>query len=197
MEDSTAERQPKILVFAASNRIDSLNRKLARAAESALRLEGAATTYIELRDYPLPLYDGDLEEEEGLPLAAVQLRSVIRDHDLLAIASPEFNGSFSPLLKNAIDWASRPEPGERHLEAFRGKLAALMSASPGAGGGRRGLRHLRELFEMIGVRVLPSELVIGRASSAFNSEGGFVRDADQQALNVWAREVVQAGSGSH
>lgn len=123
--------EPRILVFAGSSRVDSSNRKLARAAAPALRKEGGKITYIGLKDYPMPLYDVDFEASEGLPPAARALQRLPRDHDAFAIASPEYNGSFSPLVKNVVDWVSRPDAGERPLAAFHGKVAGLMSASPG------------------------------------------------------------------
>ncbi|HYW45866.1 MAG TPA: NAD(P)H-dependent oxidoreductase [Bryobacteraceae bacterium] len=173
---------PRILVFAASNRADSYNRKLALAAAAALAGSGAEVTFADLRDYPMPLYDGDLETAEGMPQNAKAFKELVRRHDALVIASPEYNGSFSALLKNTVDWVSRPEPGEPPLAAFRGKTAALLSASPGPGGGQRGLRHLRELLEMIGVKVLPAQVAIPRATAAFDAEGKLARAEDAAAL---------------
>src|SRR5438270_7211457 len=139
--------KPKILSFAGSTRQDSLHRRLALEAAHALQAAGAEVTFADLRDYQMPLYDGDLESAQGLPAAAKAFKELLRQHDGLVIASPEYNGSFTALLKNAIDWSSRPEAGEPPLAAFRGKQAAILSASPGPGGGSRGLRHLRELLE--------------------------------------------------
>src|SRR5438552_11682893 len=139
--------KPKILTFAGSIRHGSLHRNLAIEAAEALRAAGAEATFADLADYPMPLYDGDIEAAQGLPPAAKAFKELLRQHDALAIASPEYNGSFTALLKNAIDWISRPEAGEPALAVFRGKLAAIMSASPGPGGGRRSLRQLRELLE--------------------------------------------------
>lgn len=174
----------KTLVFAGSTRSDSLNRKLARAAADEFRRRGHEVTLADLRDFAMPLYDGDLETLSGLPEAAIAFRKLLRDHDLLVIASPEYNGSFPALVKNVIDWASRPGPGERPAALFRGKAAALLAASPGPGGGRRGLRHLRELLQMIGVNVLPVEVEVALPSalSAFDAGDRLVRPADIQAL---------------
>jgi chromate reductase, NAD(P)H dehydrogenase (quinone) len=173
---------PKILVFAGSTRRDSLNRKLARLAADALVKAGAEVTLADLGDYPMPLYDGDLEAAGGLPAPAMAFKELLRAHDGFAIASPEYNGSFPALLKNVIDWASRPEPGERPAAVFRSKTAALLSTSPGPGGGRRGLRHLRELLEMIGVAVVPGEVAIPRGGEAFDGEGRLVRLEDAAAV---------------
>ncbi len=187
-----SDGSPRILVFAGSTRADSLNRKLARATAEALQRTGLQTTLADLRDYPMPIYDGDLELAEGLPPHAKAFKELLRSHDAFVIASPEYNGSFPALVKNAIDWASRPEPGEKHLATFRGKTAALLSASPGPGGGQRGLRHLRELLEMIGVTVLSTQVTVPRAIEAFDSDGRLVRTADIDAVSRLASDVGQA-----
>jgi chromate reductase len=173
---------PKVLVFAGSTRTGSLHRKLALAAASDLRARGLDVALADLRDYPMPLYDGDLETESGVPENARAFRKLLNQHDVFVIASPEYNGSFPALLKNVIDWTSRPIPGEPPSAVFRGKTAALLSASPGPGGGSRGLRHLRELLQMIGVEVLPVDVTIPRALSAFDEEGRLTRPADIAAV---------------
>ena len=182
----------KILVFAGSTRADSYNRKLAQAAAAALRTSGVDVSYADLKDYPMPLYEGDVEAAQGLPERAKAFKRLLLTHDAFVIASPEYNGSFPALLKNVIDWTSRPEPGEKPLTAFRGKTAALLSASPGQGGGQRGLRHLRELLEMIGVGVIPAQLAIPRAFEAFDAEGALVRAEDRNALARMASDLVLA-----
>ncbi|MCE9518722.1 MAG: NAD(P)H-dependent oxidoreductase, partial [Verrucomicrobia bacterium] len=131
--------KPKILAFAGSTRAGSFNKKLIRIAADAARAAGAEVTLIDLRDYPLPLFDGDLEDENGLPENAKKLKALMRESDGFLISSPEYNSSITAVLKNAIDWASRQETDdEPSLVAFRGKAAVLMSASPGALGGLRG-----------------------------------------------------------
>lgn len=184
--------KPRIVVFAGSTRTDSLNRKLAVAAAAELQRAGADVTVADLRDYPMPLYDGDLETTQGLPAGARAFKQLLRAQDGMVIASPEYNGSFSALLKNAIDWISRPEPGEPRMVAFRGKTAALLSASPGPGGGARGLRHLRELLEMIGVKVVPSQVTLARAMEAFDAEGHLVRPEDREAVRGTIEELLEA-----
>ena len=189
---------PRVLVFAGSARGDSLNRKLAGAAAESLRAAGLAVTFADLRDYPMPLYDGDLEAARGMPERAKAFKELVREHDTLAIASPEYNGSFPALLKNVIDWTSRPEPGEPHLAVFRGKTAVLMSISPGSGGGRRGLRHLRELLEMVGVTVIAEQLTVPGGAAAWDGQGKLrpehARALDQIAAGL--AQVVRKPAGS-
>jgi chromate reductase, NAD(P)H dehydrogenase (quinone) len=184
--------KPRVLVFAGSTRRGSLNRKLARAAAAALERQGLEVTLADLRDYPMPIYDGDLEASAGMPEAARAFKNLMRANDAMVIASPEYNGSFAALLKNAIDWATRPEPGEPPLAAFQAKKAAILSASPGPRGGQRGLRHLRELLEMLHVETLPTQLTLGRAAEAFDAEGRLVRAEDRAALDRLAEELARA-----
>ena len=162
---------PRILVFAGSTRHGSLNRKLAAAAVAALQAQGAKVSHIDLIDFPMPIYNGDLEAAEGLPPSARALRAVFKQHDALVIASPENNASVSALLRNALDWASRPDGAEDGLAPYRNKIALLLAASPGALGGMRGLRHLRDTLEGLGVLVLPQTLAVGHAETAFDADG--------------------------
>jgi chromate reductase len=163
---------PKVIVFAGSTRSGSFNKKLARLAVEAAKNAGAEVTFVDLRDLALPLFDGDLEEAQGLPEAAKRFKKQLRESDGFIIASPEYNSSITGVLKNAIDWASREESDdEPPLVAFRGKTALLLSASPGALGGLRGLVHLRSILGNIGVIVLPDQLAIGTAHEAFDDAG--------------------------
>ena len=172
---------PKILAFAGSSRTGSYNQKLVTAAAEHARAAGAAVTVVSLRDFALPLFDQDLETAQGLPAGAKQFKSLLREHDGFLIASPEYNSSFTPLLKNAIDWASRAESkDEPPLAAYRGKVAALLSASPGALGGLRGLVHLRALLSNIGVIVLPDQVAIGTAYEVFD-DAGHINDERKSA----------------
>ena len=118
----------------------------------------------------------------------------MRGHDGFAIASPEYNGSFPALLKNTLDWISRPEPGEHNLAVFRGKVAAILSASPGPGGGRRGLHQLRDLLEMMSVSVVRQELAIARSSGAFDAAGRLMRAEDLAGLQELAAALAQAAA---
>jgi NAD(P)H-dependent FMN reductase len=167
---------PQILAFAGSTRSESYNKKLVALAADAARLAGGNVTMIDLRDLPLPLFDEDLESASGLPENAKKLKTLMRAHDGFLISSPEYNSSITGVLKNAIDWASRPESDdEPPLVAYRGKVAALFSASPGGLGGLRGLVHVRSILGNIGVLVLPDQVAISAAYEAF--ENGKLKDA--------------------
>ncbi len=164
--------QPKILAFAGSTRTGSYNKTLVKLAAESARHAGAAVTLLDLRDLPLPLFDEDFETANGLPENAKKLKALLREHDGFLIASPEYNSSITGVLKNAIDWASRAETDEEPpLVCFRGKTAALVSASPGALGGLRGLVHLRAILGNIGVTVLPDSISISAAHEAFDESG--------------------------
>jgi NAD(P)H-dependent FMN reductase len=171
---------PRILAFAGSTRRESSNKKLVSIAAKGASEAGAEVTLIDLKDFPLPLFDRDLEAEQGMPEAGQKLKKLFIDHDGFLIASPEYNSSITAVLKNAIDWASRPAPGEPSLVGFRGKVATLMSASPGALGGLRGLVHVRSILGNIGVIVLPDQVAVAKAHEAFQPDGSLT-DPKQQA----------------
>lgn len=167
--------QPKILAFAGALRRDSTNKKTVLAAVEGARAAGAEVTYIDLRDFPVPLYDGDLETAEGLPENVIRLQALMLAHDGFLISSPEYNSGISGTLKTYIDWTSRPH-GERKAGAcYGGKAAALMSASPGALGGIRALPNVRSILGTMGVHVLPEDFCVGRSHEAFD-ENGFPKD---------------------
>ncbi len=171
---------PKILAFAGSARAASFNKRLVKIAAAGARAAGAEVTVIDLNEFPLPIYDGDLEVREDLPPNARKLKDLFLANDGLLISSPEYNSSFSALFKNAIDWVSRPVPGEPPLGCFDGKVAAIMSASPGALGGLRGLVHVRSLLGNIRVTVLPDQVAVIKAHEAFG-EGDRLSDDKLQA----------------
>jgi len=173
-------RKPRILAFAGSTRMDSYNKKLARIAVKAAEECGAEVTLVDLKDLPMPLFDEDLEREAGMPESAAKLKALMVEHDGFLIASPEYNSSITAVLKNAIDWVSRPVPNEPSLLAFKGKTAVLMSASPGNLGGLRGLVHLRAILGNIGMIVLPDQIAVPKAYEAFDNDGT-LKDAKQQA----------------
>jgi chromate reductase len=172
--------KPKILAFAGSSRKDSYNKKLIRIAADAARKAGADVTLLDLKDYPLPLFDQDYEAEQGMPENGAKLKKLMVEHDGFLISCPEYNSSITPLLKNVIDWASRSAPNEPALVAYQGKVAGLMAASPGALGGLRGLVHVRAILGNIGVIVLPDQVAVAKAAEAFNEDGS-LKDPKQQA----------------
>ena len=163
--------KPKILAFAGSTRTDSFNKKLVKIAADDAKDAGADVTVIDLQDFTMPLYDGDLEQQDGLPQNACKLKDLIMAHQGFLISSPEYNSSISGVLKNTIDWTSRQSQGEESLACFKGKVAAIMSASPGGLGGLRGLVHVRAILENIGVLVIPEQIAISKAHEAFNIDG--------------------------
>ena len=149
------------------------------AAQGATKA-GAEVTVVDLADYPLPVFDEDLEADEGMPEKAAALKQLFLSHDGLMISSPEYNSSISGALKNVIDWVSRSAPGEPAKAAFLGKAAVLMAASPGELGGLRGLVHLRSILGNISVIVLPDQIAVPQAHKAFD-EHDQLTDAKQQS----------------
>ncbi len=191
MESVYIMSTPKILAFAGSTRAGSYNKQLVRFAADAARAAGAEVTFLDLRDLPLPLFDEDLESEHGLPDNAKKKKALFRDHDAFLIASPEYNSSITAVLKNAIDWASRSESDdEPALSAYRGKTAALLSASPGALGGLRGLVHLRAILGNIGVIVLPDQVALSKASEAFDAAGQLNEERPAKQVVALAQGLV-------
>lgn len=166
---------PKILAFSGSIRRDSWNRKLIQSAADAARAAGGDITLIDLAEYPLPLYNGDLEDQDGLPDNALRLKALFKEHDALLIASPEYNSSIPPLLKNTLDWVSREWQGESGLVPYQNKVAAILGASPGSLGGMRMLPHLRQILNTLGVLVLPGQFSLAHADEAFDPENGALK----------------------
>ena len=180
-----------ILVFAGSARSGSLNKKLARVAAAAVRAAGSEATLIDLADFPMPLYDGDLEARGGLPATARRLKDMFIAHQGLLIVSPENNASVSALLKNTLDWISRQDGSESGLAPYQGKVAALASASPGALGGLRGLTHLRAILQTLNVLVLSEQFALGRAHEAFNEDGSLKDGKHQAALAALTGKLAE------
>jgi NAD(P)H-dependent FMN reductase len=180
----------RIVAFAGSLRSGSFNKKLIKIAASGARAAGAEVTEIDLRDIPMPLYDGDVEREHGLPPNAKVFKRLLIEHHGFLISSPEYNSAVSGVLKNAIDWASRPEPNEPSLAAFKGKIAGLVSASPGQLGGIRGLAVLRSILSNIGVIVIPTQMAINRANDAFEPDDALKDERQQAAVESVGAEVV-------
>lgn len=182
---------PRVLVFAGSLRIDSFNKKLAAVAAERVEANGGEATLIDLRDYRIPPYDGDMEIGGGVPERAQTLRNLFVDHDAYFIASPEYNGSIPGTLKNYLDWISRPDGDVPGLVAFQNKVAGIVSASPGALGGLRGLRHLREVLGNLGSLVIPEQHAIGGAMKAFNTDGSLNNERDAKGVEKVAKRLVE------
>ncbi len=182
--------KPRILCFAGSLRRDSLNKKLARAAATAAEEAGAEVTFVDLKDLPMPIYDGDIESEQGIPDHAKKFKQLLKEHQGFLIASPEYNSSISAALKNVIDWASRAEPGEQPLECFVGKTAGLVAASPGALGGLRGLVTLRSILGNIRVVVIPEQHAISKAHEEFE-EDGRLKPKQEAAIKAVVARLVE------
>lgn len=184
----------KVLVFAGSARRESLNKKLARVAAAAVRAEGAEARLIDLDDFPIPIYHGDLEAEQGMPPKALELRAIFMEHDALLIASPENNSSVTSLLKNTLDWLSRGigdgKGDASGLAPFRDKVAGMMTATPGNYGGVRGLPHLRQILNSLGVLVVPPQVQLARADHAFDAAGELADPAMRKAVERLAHALV-------
>jgi chromate reductase, NAD(P)H dehydrogenase (quinone) len=175
---------PAILAFAGSTRRGSYNDLLVRVAAQAAEQQGVAVNVIRLRDFPLPLYDADLEADQGLPEPARKLKRLLISHQGFLVASPEYNSSVSAVLKNAIDWASRREEGETPLVCFKGKVVGLLSASPGALGGLRGLVHIRAILGNLGCLVIPEQMAVSAADRAFDDQGRIMDDSMRERVEA-------------
>ncbi len=183
--------KPKILVFAGSLRQDSYNKKLAKVAMRAAENAGAEVTYIDLNDYPLPIYQAEIEEKDGLPANALKIKELMWKNDGFIIASPEYNSSISGVLKNFIDWASRnASASEVYLSCFIDKVALILSASPGALGGLRGMVHLRSILENINTVVLPGQKAISNAGEAFDAEGNLKNSEQSKSVEDLCKKLV-------
>jgi len=182
----------KILVFPGSLRTGSYNARLAALATKELTLAEAEVTRISLADYPLPLYDADLESRGGVPPNAVQLKRMMAAHHGVFIATPEHNASVPPLVKNTIDWISRVrERGETPLAVFRHRAFALGAASPGAFGGMRSLLALRQVLEIgCGALVIPEQIAVPRAGEAFDDMDNLKDEQLAATLKATARALV-------
>lgn len=184
--------QPKIVAFAGSLRIGSYNKLLVNVAAEAARAAGAEVTVVDLKELNLPVFDQDIENSTGLPDGAKKFKALLRESDGFLIASPEYNSSITAALKNAIDWASRTETeDEPSVVAFRGRVAAVMAASPGALGGMRGLVTVRSILGNIGVLVLPDQVTVSKAYEAFDAEGKLKDPNKTEQVAALAKSLVE------
>lgn len=184
-------KKPRILAFSGSLRAASYNQKLATLAADAAREAGADVTLISLRDFRMPLFDEDLETEEGMPETARKLKALFAEHDGLIIASPEYNSTITAALKNAIDWVSRATvPDEPPLSVLKGKTAAILAASPGGYGGARSLTQLRPFLENIGITVLADQVTVPKAYEAFGGNGQLVDPEKSAAVKALGAKLA-------
>ena len=186
-------KKPRIVVMAGSRRREALSRRVAAACVRALDAAGAEVERIELDDYPAPLYDGDLEAASGLPEAIVRLQRVLYASDGVLVVNPEYNGSLTPLLKNTLDWCSRPNPADPERsggKVYAGRAAAVVGSSPGALGGMRVLFHIRDVLGYLGMQVIPQQLAVGKAGEAVGADGRLDDAAQQGMLEGLAAALV-------
>jgi chromate reductase, NAD(P)H dehydrogenase (quinone) len=181
----------RLLAFSGSARKDSFNAKLLTLVVRSASEAGASVTRIDLRDYALPLYDGDFEAANEYPRASAELRDLLVAHDGLLLACPEYNGGIAPLLKNTLDWMTRAPGAKADPSLFAGKLGGLCSAAAGPFGGMRGLRWARELLNNLGVTVLASQVTVGAAFKAFDASGALVDTRQGDAARALGAELAK------
>jgi NAD(P)H-dependent FMN reductase len=182
---------PKILVFAGSVRTGAYSGRTADAAQKELAMQGAEVTRISLADYPLPILDEDLEKEKGVPENAMKLARQIAAHDGLLIATPEYNGSIPPLLKNTIDWVSRVQDAhETRGQVFRERVFAIASASGGRIGGARALAALRLILSACHASVIPNQFALSFADEAYDEMDRLKNSTDAEALKALVRQLI-------
>ena len=180
---------PRILAFSGSARRESLNRKFLAVAVPLVRAAGAEVTLLDLNDYVLPLYHGDLEDASGLPANAAKLIELITQHTGLLIASPEYNSMITPLLKNTIDWCTRADDNP-----FEGKVAAVISASPGALGAVRSLVLAQQLLLKLGCHVVPGQVFLPHADQAFDAQGALKEPRSLKGVQGMAAALVRTAA---
>jgi len=180
----------RLLFFAGSARAGSHNKRLADLAHRIALANGVEGVFVDLKDYPMPIYNGDVEAQQGPPEEACKFKALLGEYQGVFIASPEYNASIAPLLKNTLDWVTRVRAkGESGLEVFRSRVFAISGASPGYYGGMRSLLQLREILAIgLGATVIPQQIALPRAHEAFDADGK-LKDVRQQDL---LKSVVEA-----
>ena len=180
----------RLLFFAGSTREGSYNKKLALLGRHIADANGIEAVFVDLKDYPMPLYNGDLEAKDGPPEKAREFKALLQEYQGVFIASPEYNSGITPLLKNTIDWVTRVKAkGETGLEVYKTRVFAVSGASPGGYGAMRSLLQLRQILEVgVGATVIPQQIAVPRAMDAFDTDGS-LKDKGQQEL---CKTVVEA-----
>lgn len=185
----------QLLVFAGSTRQNSFNRKLAHVTADMARASGAEVTHLELADLDIPMYNADLEAR-GTPPDVMRLKQIMYQHPAWIICSPEYNGSYTALLKNTIDWASSPVRSDLAwqdgFKSFRGKVVGVLSASPGALGGLRSQSHLAPLLLNAQCWLAPTAFALSHAGDAFDAQGQLLSDAHRQSVQAVIDQVLFA-----
>lgn len=188
----------KLVLFSGSTRTGSMNQKLIEVAAKVAAEKGAEVTLVDLKKFEMPLYNGDDEVEHGLPVAAKKLKQLFVEHDGFLIASPEYNSCISPLVKNTLDWISRSEgEGDPGCRAFKGKVAALISASPGPLGGLKGLAALRLMLSYIGTLVIPTQLSVSNGLEAFHEDGSLKNPKQLVLLERLLTQLIDIANKVH
>jgi NAD(P)H-dependent FMN reductase len=181
----------KILVIPGSLRTGSLNARLAAAIAHELAQSGADVSRIALSDFPLPIYDGDLQAQSGVPKHAVNLKRMIGAHHGVLIVTPEYNSSVPALVKNTIDWVSRvQDPHETRGQVFRERVFAIAAASGGRLGGTRALAALRLILTACHATVVPNQLALSFADHAYDEMDHLKHPADIEALQAMVRQLI-------
>ena len=186
-------KAPQLIAFAGSHRKGSHNVKLIHAAAEVARAQGAQVEVVDLGALPMPIFDEDLEAE-GTPANATAFKEKLKAADGFLISTPEYNSSYPALLKNVIDWASRPAEGEAMLAAFKGKACGLFAASPGGLGGIRVLPQLRNLLANIGVHVVPTQFGLGKAHDAFDEAGKLKEERAASMVAAVVQQTIEIAS---
>lgn len=184
----------RVLVFAGSLRAASLNKKLARIAADLVGKAGAEATFVDLKDFPLPVYDGDVESATGLPANARKLKDLFIAHDAFIIACPEYNAGVTGALKNAIDWVSRQDGDESGVVPYDGKVVGLCSAAGGVFFGIRAMEMLRAILMNLGCLVVPKRLGVPRASQAFDANDRLADAGQVATLAAMVEQVVRVAA---
>jgi len=179
---------PKILCFSGSTRSGSINARLLDAAIGELSVLDCEVTRISLKDYPLPIYDGDLEESEGIPENAVKLVKLMSEHDGFFITCPEYNGSLSPLMKNTIDWMTRV-PADQ-AAPFKDKVGAIGACSPGGMGGIAMLYHLRQILVRLKSLLVSEQVAVGNGFNAFDDMNKLTDERSHKLLAATCKSLV-------
>jgi len=196
MSPSHSERNSmvRLLFFAGSTRTGSYNKKLAQLGQRIAQANGIEGVFVDLSDYPMPIYNGDLEAKEGPPQKAAEFKALLGEYQGVFIASPEYNSSVTPLLKNTLDWVTRVRAtGESGLEVFRSRVFAVSGASPGYYGTMRSLLQLRQILTIgTGATVIPQQVAVPKAAGAFEEDGGLKDEAMQKAFTQVVEQLAIA-----